>query len=293
VLTAGGILALGYALKVTPVAVVVAAVLWFLAAATVERTRRAWTACAVQLAGLTLGLVAGLVITDAAVARLADAPKTTPGVAASAWHYVASGLRVQIGPNGNRVFGGYDRPVNVATSGKPTEVQTQISKDFIRRDLERRGLVGTVLFQVNKLDFTWGDGMLWAYGEGTDLSRKPVHQGQPFELVQSWNSPGGEHFGARVAITQGFWWLVLTLVAFGWLRGRVTAESLLLVLALVGVAGFTLLFQGRSRYLITYVPLLAVAAVWWWRDLGAVRPRRGGAAIDAPTPEQEREPQVV
>ncbi|MGO4598008.1 glycosyltransferase family 39 protein [Terrabacter sp. 2RAF25] len=268
----GGVtLALGYALKVTPVAVLVAGALWFVALAVAGSVRGSRRRSGLQLVGIVLGLVSAQLVSGPVVTTLAEPPRTTPGVAASSWHYVASGLRTQVGPNGNLVFGGYDRPVNSATFGRPTDVQTKISQRFIRDDLQRRGVGGVLLFEVNKLDFTWGDGMFWAYGEGTDLSRRPVHDGRPFELVQSWNSPDGQLLGARVALTQGLWWLVLTLVGVGWLRGRVTAESLLLLASLVGVAAFTLLFQGRSRYLITYLPLVVVAATWWWRDLWSER----------------------
>jgi hypothetical protein len=283
----GALLALGYALKVTPVAVLVAAALWLVAVAVRRGSRASWGLTGLQLTGVVAGLVVGTVVSGPVVTRLAEPPPTTPGVAASSWHYVASGLRTQVGPNHNLIFGGYDRPVNSGTFGRPTDVQTRISQRFIRDELKRRGVVGTLLFEVNKLDFTWGDGLFWAYGEGTDLSRRPVHDGWPVELVQSWNSPDGSLFGARVAITQGLWWLVLTLIGVGWLRGRVTAESLLVLASLVGVAAFTLLFQGRSRYLITYLPLVAVAATCWWQDVSS---RRAGRAREAARPRSSEPP---
>jgi hypothetical protein len=264
--------ALGVAMKTTPVVVLVAGCVWLVALALHSRGRAAWAACAVQVGCLAGGAALATALSGPLVARWAEPPPKTPGVAASPWRYVASGLRSQVGPNDNRVFGGYDRVANGSTFDKPTAVQAQISKHLIRAELERRGILGTLWFEANKLDFNWGDGMLWAYGEGTDLSRRPVHQGQPFELVQSWNSPVGQFFGARVAVTQGLWWLVLTLVAIGWLRGRVTAESLVLLITLLGVAAFTLLFEGLSRYLLTYVPLLAVAALWWTTDLRSRAP---------------------
>lgn len=286
----GAILALGYSLKVTPAVELVAGALWFLALATRGGSRGAFTTAGARLVAVLVGAVIWLVISGPVVTWLARAPQTIPGVAEPAWNYVADGLRVQVGPNKNEIFGGFDKPVNLATAGRPTDVQTQISKDFIRRELQRRGLVGTLLFEVNKLDFNWGDGMFWAYGEGIDLSRPPVHHGQPFELVQSWNSPRGQFFDGRVAITQGLWWLVLTLVGLGWLRGRVTAESLLLLVSLVGIAAFTLLFQGRSRYLVTYLPLLAVAAVWWWRDFWPGRGGRVRRPTVAPSPDRVPDP---
>jgi len=76
-------------------------------------------------------------------------------------------------------------------------------------------------------------------------------------------------------------------VGTGWLRGRVTAESLLVLASLVGVAAFTLLFQGRSRYLITYLPLVAVAATCWWQD---VSPRPAGRARQAARPRSPEQP---
>lgn len=101
VATGGAVLALGYSLKVTPVVVVAAAAVWFVAAAVLDRSRRSLATGGVALVALTAGLLVGLVGTSLVVARVADAPATTPGVAASPWHYVAGGLRVQTGPNGN------------------------------------------------------------------------------------------------------------------------------------------------------------------------------------------------
>lgn len=268
------VLAVGYAVKTTPVVGLAAAAVWFAGSAGLgawRRTPRAALAGGVAVLALAGGAALGLVGTGAMVARLADAPPTTPGVAASPWHYVAGGLRTQVAPNGNLVFGGYDRPVNVATFGLPTAEQARISKEFARAELQRRGVARTVWFELNKLGFTWGDGMLWAYGEGTDLSRRPLHHAGLDHWVQQWNAPTGHLFGARVAVTQGLWWFVLTLAAVGWLRGRVTADTVLVVLTLLGVAAFTLLFQGRSRYLIAHVPLLVVAATAW--RAGCATPR--------------------
>ena len=51
----------------------------------------------------------------------------------------------------------------------------------------------------------------------------------------------------------------------------------LLALSVLGIAAFTLVFQGRSRYLLTYVPLVVALSVSCRRPR---RPARSGGEDD-------------
>lgn len=259
---AGVIIAFGYCMKVTPIVGLPAAVLWAAWCAWSRRTEYSRPAlwCWIVVVGLFLGTAGGLVLTKQLVSISADRPKITPGVSASPWTYIAAGLRGQDDRYGVRVYGGYDHEVNASTWGKSTQDQTSRSKKIITEELSRRGIAKTAWFEVNKLDYNWGDGMFYAYGEGTDQSQQAVHKDAWSQWVSSWNNPNGDHYSLRATWTQGIWWLALIMCG-GWLlRGRATPEMILLIFTILGIAAFTLLFQGRSRYLIGHVPVILAMA---------------------------------
>jgi hypothetical protein len=56
-------------------------------------------------------------------------------------------------------------------------------------------------------------------------------------------------------------WLAVLLVAgLGLLRTPYRRETLLVAASVLGIAAFTLVLQGRSRYLFAFVPLVVVLA---------------------------------
>jgi hypothetical protein len=104
--------------------------------------------------------------------------------------------------------------------------------------------------------------MFWAWGEGQDATPERLPPGEGLVgWVRSLDRPDGRWYPLRSDVTQAVWLALLLVAGLGALRMRRPApEVLLLALCVLGVAAFTLLFQGRSRYLFTFVPLVAALA---------------------------------
>jgi hypothetical protein len=128
--------------------------------------------------------------------------------------------------------------------------------------------------------------MFWAWGEGNDAAEPALVHGPLTGAVRTWNHPAGGWYAARAAWAQAVWLLLLLATGVGLVRARWRWDTGLLVLSVLGIAAFTLVFQGRSRYLLTYVPL--VVALWtslslaWWRP-GPRRTRPAGRGEPATT----------
>jgi hypothetical protein len=64
----------------------------------------------------------------------------------------------------------------------------------------------------------------------------------------------------RADLTQALWLAVLLVAGVGLLRAPYRRETLLLAVSVLGIAAFTLVLQGRSRYLFAFVPLVVALA---------------------------------
>jgi hypothetical protein len=110
-------------------------------------------------------------------------------------------------------------------------------------------------------------------------------------VARAWNTRHGSLFGLHVLLAQVTWTAVLLALGVGLVRSRFRPEVLLMTLTIAGIAVFTLLFQGRSRYLLVEVPVVvALAAILVPADAHLVRtpfrrsrPSEGSAWPDVPT----------
>ncbi|MDF2146046.1 hypothetical protein [Knoellia sp. p5-6-4] len=80
-----------------------------------------------------------------------------------------------------------------------------------------------------------------------------------------------------MALTQGVWLVVLTVAGLGLLRCPYRRDVAVLAFSVLGIALFTLLVQGRSRYLLVYVPVV-VALAFALPLFGRVSPGRSSSA---------------
>ncbi|HEY0475331.1 MAG TPA: hypothetical protein VGD34_26860 [Kribbella sp.] len=257
----GAVLAIGYVLKVTPVVGMVSVLLALLVAGNrhpIFRTRR------LRLVFVALSVIAFLVtvrLTTVTSTAVADLPPLDTSVSAVPLAYVAAGIRLQHSASGRPIYGGFDQKVNGYTWKKPHAVQNRVSRQFIDQALSERGPVGTARFMTSKMLFNWGDGMFWARGEGQDEKSPLLRHGWQADLVAAVNAPNGVGYATHVHVAQALWILLLISAAWGLLTGRCRQEVLLMALTIAGIAAFTLVFQGRSRYLLGHAPVMIALAL--------------------------------
>jgi FkbM family methyltransferase len=254
----GVVLAAGYLVKTTPI-VGVLALLGTLAVAATTRygPRRPLLAigiCAVAVFPLAVPALGAWVKAAEQLPPLDENRGSRPLT------YIAAGMRTQTLADGSTAYGGYDRDVARLTKGRDAATQDATARQLIQEEWDRRGLLGTAGFAVDKTLFNWGDGTFWARDEGADATAPPLRQGPLADAVLAWNAPSGNLFRLHVLLSQITWTAVLLALGVGLLRSSYRPEVLLMALTIAGIAAFTLLFQGRSRYLIGHVPVVVALA---------------------------------
>lgn len=158
--------------------------------------------------------------------------------------------------NGQPRYGAYDKEIVSATYRKDRNVAGRYAAAHLKKQLSRLGVIGYARFAANKAAWNWGDGMFWAWSEGTDYHRVSLSRGKVAEFVHTWNRPDGAFYGWRGAAAQDVWLLLLLTVGTRLIKARWRWELGYLALSVLGIAAFSIVFQGRSRYLLAYVPIV-------------------------------------
>lgn len=261
--------AIAYAIKTTPAVVIVAlavVALVGLAPPGVEGMptgpRRVVPVLATVAVGAALFVAVGVAAPAAAGASAGiDAARIRPDATAPVTWWVANGMDEQTTPGGVTSYGTYRREMVEAIEGRTPAEMTDYARGYIADRWDERGALGMVAFYANKAAWNWGDGMFWAWGEGPDSLPGTVRVTGPVATaVSSVNGFHGEHYRLRADLTQGLWLSVLLVAGAGLLRARPGVEVLTLAVTVLGIAAFTLVFQGRSRYLFTFVPVVVALA---------------------------------
>lgn len=265
---AAGCLALlvaAFVVKTTPVVAIVAgtlvAGLWALG-----RPQPLWRKAVGALGGLvlTVALVATGATGLSELSRVAsgiDSSRLRPDAAPPVLWWLANGANATATPTGMVGYGSYDRAMVLATRDRTRSEVNDYALARLRDGWSERGLSGTLAFYANKLAWNWGDGMFWAWGEGFDARPGVFGPADGFVgVVHDVDGKHGRWYPLRSDLTQGLWLALLLVAGVGCLRAPFRRDVLGVALTVLGVAAFTLLFQGRSRYVFAFVPVLAALA---------------------------------
>lgn len=265
-----------YAIKTTPVVIAIAAVLTVVVAIfdhDVRPGRRAAgiAACAAaSVAFVALGL--GLSAAATSVSGL-DAAHIDTSVSPPLLWWVALGSAEGRSPTGEVTYGSYSRQmVNALDHHSQTQMKAYAA-GVLAQAWTDRGPWGTLAFYGNKAAWNWGDGMFGAWWEGLDgapgaLAPATGVTGAVHEL----NGLHGSAYPWRADLTQALWLALLVVAGAGLLRAPYRRETLLLALSVLGIAAFTVVLQGRARYLFAFVPLVVCLAAVAHGSLPRLRP---------------------
>ncbi|MEO7751868.1 MAG: hypothetical protein ABIS35_00495 [Terracoccus sp.] len=275
-------LAVAYVIKTTPAVAVVAVALVLLLAAAERGLETRQRVGRLAAAGLAVGLFVGLASAFTAAAPPAagvDTARIRAGASPPVVWWFANGLDRQVGADGVVNYGTYSRAMVDAVEGRPTAEAQDYARHYVADRWAERGPGGTLAFYGDKLVWNWGDGMFWAWGEGPDSLPERINvEGPVMGAVNTVQGFHGALYRWRADATQGLWLAVLLAAGLGLLRARPRRETVLLAVTVLGIAAFTLLFQGRSRYLFTFVPVIVALAATVHRT--APRRRGPGRADD-------------
>ncbi|HET9632369.1 MAG TPA: hypothetical protein VFP73_08225 [Terrabacter sp.] len=269
-------MSVGYAIKTTPVVIAVAAVLTAVVAIfdhDLAPRRRAGViaACAassVAFVALGLGLSTGATAASGVDAARMDASASPPLI----W-WIALGAAEGRTAQGEPTYGAYSQPMVDALEGRTPSEVSQYSADFLAQRRSERGLGGTLAFYGDKAAWNWGDGMFGAWWEGLDAAPGALAPATgPTGAVHELNGFHGWAYPVRADLTQALWLAVLLVAGGGLLRAPYRRDTVLLAVSVLGIASFTVLLQGRSRYLFAFVPLVVALAAVAHGSLPRLRP---------------------
>jgi hypothetical protein len=255
---------IAYAIKTTPVVIAIAAVLTAVVAMfdhdlTPGRRVGVIVACAASAVAF-VALGTGLSTAAATVAGV-DSSRIDPSVTPPVLWWVALGADEQRAPSGVVNYGAYSRDMVDAVTGRTPDEMRAYAAHFLGDRWAERGLGGTLAFYGNKAAWNWGDGMFWAWGEGPDSLPGTLAPATGVTgIVHDLNGFQGAGYQLRADLTQALWLAVLLVAGLGLLRAPYRRETLLVAASVLGIAAFTLVLQGRSRYLFAFVPLVGALA---------------------------------
>lgn len=257
------LLGMGYAFKPTLSVAIAAVVLTAVPLCLSWSRRRAVVGLAVVAlgAGLAIGS-ADATQSAAAQVMAANGLRLDPSRAVPPDRYVLDGLQQSRHGTTKVAYGAFTQGIVNSTYGMTTQQMRVYSRRQILARLHALGPGGYLVFAANKTAWNWGDGMFYAFGESAqDANPASIISTTPAarDLAQV-NHWGGAGYPLRAELAQALWLLVLLTAGVGLLAAPPRPGTLLLALSVLGIAAFTTIFQARSRYLITYVPVVVTLA---------------------------------
>jgi hypothetical protein len=246
--------AIAYQIKTTPIVVIIALLIVVLLG---SRGRRRFLAtvlvAAVSLGGFLLASTA--VHASASTASGADLAQVDAAEAPPPVWWVANGMNLAY-VNGLPRWGSYNRPMADAIQGKTPAEMDAYARSYIGTTWAKRGPAGMARFYADKALWNWGDGMFWAFFEGTDFEQPLVTATPVSDTLAQVNNIQGTGYPLRASVTEGVWLAVILVAGVGLLWVPWRRDVLLLALIALGIGGLALLSQGRSRYLFSFVPVV-------------------------------------
>lgn len=155
--------------------------------------------------------------------------------------------------------------VNYSASFPNQEERKNGNIEVIKTRLSEKGVVGLAKFETKKLLMNYNNGSLAWCGEG-NFFNNVFDQG-----VYGANILKRFYYAEDNAdiynIMHMIWLVIIVLnVVGGWKAVRSKTEDIEVVfLTLIGITLFTLLFEGRARYFILYIPYYIVAAGYGYK----------------------------
>lgn len=171
-------------------------------------------------------------------------------------HFARMGLLETPGDNGAVRYGGYDAKA-VEQMGRATSVAERkaMSTDAIAARLHELGPGGYATFLAKKAVWIWSDGTFGSWVEGIDQKESLQRNGPLSTSIQQVLHPSGRYWPAWSSAVTGIWLALIASTAILLWRQAKRPELVLMSLCLVGIGAFSLLFEGRARYLIIFVPI--------------------------------------
>lgn len=264
----GFLAALGYFLKPQCVIIVIAiAITMLFRLLRMKKWKSEWAKYGLVIWVSAAGAIAGFLFLSICEINVLSG-HTTRDNAVSMSHFFMMGLNEN--PDAIQVGSYSGEDVKLTSSKKGKKEKSQENWEVAKERLEDFGVAGYMNHLYQKGIWILGDGTFFWLNEGSFFVEDYSQNGSEFQrklreryydkrfLSDSDNVKYTEFMG----MFQGFWLIILGLFTImPLLTGKNLGEKeAVLCLSALGCVMFTLLFEGRSRYLILYIPIYTMLA---------------------------------
>lgn len=276
----GAVAAIGCLIKPTVIIAIIALILagtvWLIAYRNKQKSHiKTSLYCSISLILAAALVVFGFARTVDAVGILPYKYSEAAEYAKPATHFIAMGMRTTIAGNSHN-YGGYNEELSDTIIGLQTpEAKLNYSIFTIQKQLQEYGPINYLGFLGNKIRWIMSDATFFAYGEGDNNSVVFYDNGELSSLIRQFMFVEGRHFQLFSGFLQVFWvalLLLITMQLYFVLMNRMArhnAYTSILRLMILGILLFLLVFEGRSRYILLYVPIFIILALYtlrWFKE---------------------------
>ncbi len=171
-------------------------------------------------------------------------------------HYFMMGLSQ---PHGSYSY--EDMLYTMSFKGTQAKTQANLQEAFSR--IEEMGFFGYMEFLFRKLSFSFTDGTFFFAREGMFYAGIPPQTGEFAQFMHKYYRGDGEHYNIIAFLSQAHYLLLLLLMFLGvfYSKGKNSIYIWLARIFVLGIVCFLLVFEARSRYVYSVLPIFYFAAV--------------------------------
>lgn len=174
-------------------------------------------------------------------------------------HFFMMGMN-EMPVNGRSYYGAwYDKDVEFTFSKKTTDEKKEANIEVIKSRFKEYGVTGYAKHLVNKARWITSEGNFFWGGEGGFAKWSDMKSDTLRELF----TPGGQNYRVYLYFSQAVWIIAMLGMVIPLLFNKINSRNktlLMLRLSSFGILLFIMLFEGRSRYLMNYLPCFIVLA---------------------------------
>lgn len=148
--------------------------------------------------------------------------------------------------------------INILFAAHTSKNMDTVAKDEIAARLSAMSFTGYIQYLLQKARWVTSDGIFYWAGEGNFANWAGNTK---TNIAKDFVYPSGKYFQAYRIIMQGIWAAFFFFIILGVILGKKNkGQSILLLLriAMFGAILFVMLFEGRSRYFINFIPIFAI-----------------------------------
>ena len=169
-------------------------------------------------------------------------------------HYIMMGL--------NDNYGVYsEEDLEITNSGKSKQEKIKINMEEIDKRIHNMNFVSHLKRLWNKLRFVYSEGNFFWGGEGgMNFINFNLEKHKAIRNLFYINGANYDYYKYSM---QGIWFSLLLFISLNLLKVKSytsDSEISILFLIILGITMFVLLFEARSRYLISFLPFFSMAA---------------------------------